>query len=35
VIDRNVFAGPIEEIAAAKVDLTYVAGERVYAAPDA
>ena len=35
VIDRNVFAGPVEEIAAAKVDLTYVAGERVYAAPDA
>jgi predicted amidohydrolase YtcJ len=35
VLDRNLFAGPVEEIASAKVDLTYVAGERVYAAPDA
>jgi predicted amidohydrolase YtcJ len=34
VIDRNLFASPIDEIASAKVDLTYVGGERVYSAPD-
>jgi predicted amidohydrolase YtcJ len=32
VIDRNLFAGPVDEIAAARVDATYVEGERVYAA---
>jgi len=35
VIDRNVFAAPPDEISAATVQLTYVEGERVYAAPDA
>jgi predicted amidohydrolase YtcJ len=35
VLDRNLFALPLEEIASAKVDLTYVGGERVHAAPDA
>jgi predicted amidohydrolase YtcJ len=35
VLDRNLFALPLEEIASAKVDLTYVAGERVHAASDA
>jgi predicted amidohydrolase YtcJ len=35
VLDRNLFALPLDEIASAKVDLTYVAGERVHAASDA
>ncbi|HEX6131746.1 MAG TPA: amidohydrolase [Actinomycetota bacterium] len=35
VIDRNLFAAPPDEISAATVQLTYVEGERVYAAPDA
>jgi predicted amidohydrolase YtcJ len=30
VVDRDVFARPTEEIAEARVDLTYVGGERVY-----
>jgi predicted amidohydrolase YtcJ len=30
VVDRDVFTGPTEEIAEARVDLTYVGGERVY-----
>ena len=32
VIDRNLFAAPVDEIAAASVDATYVEGERVHAA---
>jgi predicted amidohydrolase YtcJ len=32
VIDRDLFAAPVEEIAAASVEATYVEGERVYAA---
>ena len=32
VIDRDLFAAPVEDIAAATVDATYVEGERVYAA---
>ncbi|GAA4963158.1 amidohydrolase [Yinghuangia aomiensis] len=35
VLDRDPFAGPAEEIHAAKAALTYVEGDRVYAAPDA
>ena len=35
VLDRDPFAGPPGEIAAASAALTYVEGERVYAAPDA
>ncbi len=35
VLDRDPFAGPPGEIAAAAVALTYVEGQRVYAAPDA
>ncbi|WP_405905101.1 amidohydrolase [Streptomyces sp. NBC_00828] len=35
VLDRDPFAGPAEEIGGTKVALTYVGGERVYAAPDA
>jgi predicted amidohydrolase YtcJ len=35
VLDRNVFDRPVDEIADAKVDLTYVEGQRVYAADDA
>jgi predicted amidohydrolase YtcJ len=35
VIDRNLFEQPVEEIAEANVQLTYVEGERVYASPDA
>jgi len=35
VLDRDPFAGPVGEIAAATVALTYVEGERVYAAPSA
>ena len=35
VLDRDPFAGPPGEIAAATVALTYVEGERVYAAPTA
>jgi predicted amidohydrolase YtcJ len=33
VVDRDLFAHPAEEIASAKVELTLVAGERVYADP--
>lgn len=32
MIDRDLFAAPVEDIAAATVDATYVEGERVYAA---
>ena len=35
ILDRDPFAGPPGEIAATAVALTYVEGERVYAAPDA
>ena len=35
VLDRDPFAGPPGEIAAATVALTYVEGEPVYAAPSA
>ncbi|MGW7368651.1 amidohydrolase, partial [Streptomyces sp. NPDC054841] len=35
VLDRDPCAGPPEAIAEAKVALTYVGGERVYATPDA
>jgi predicted amidohydrolase YtcJ len=35
VLDRDPFAGPPDEIAATRVLQTYVAGDRVYAAPDA
>ena len=35
VLDRDLFAGPPEAIADAQVALTYIRGERVYAAPDA
>lgn len=35
VLDRDPFAGPPEEIGGTKVALTYVGGERLYAAPDA
>ena len=35
VVDRNLFEHPVEEIADAKVQLTYVEGVPVYAAPDA
>jgi predicted amidohydrolase YtcJ len=35
VLDRDPFAGPPEEIGATRVALTYVGGERVYAAPGA
>jgi predicted amidohydrolase YtcJ len=34
VIDRDLFALPVEEIASARVEQTFVEGERVYAAPD-
>ena len=33
VLDRDPFEGPPDEIASAAVELTYVGGERVYAAP--
>jgi len=33
VLDRDPFAGPPDEIASTAVELTYVGGERVYAAP--
>jgi len=33
VLDRDPFTGPPDEIAAAAVELTYVGGEQVYAAP--
>jgi predicted amidohydrolase YtcJ len=33
VLDRDPFGGPPDEIADAAVELTYVAGQRVYAAP--
>ena len=32
VLDRDPFEGPPDEIASTAVDLTYVGGERVYAA---
>ncbi|HEX6401246.1 MAG TPA: amidohydrolase [Actinomycetota bacterium] len=35
VIDRDLFAHPVAEIASAQVEQTFVAGLRVYAAPDA
>ncbi|MFJ6728835.1 amidohydrolase [Streptomyces sp. NPDC091281] len=35
VLDRDVFAGPAEEIGEARVLLTYVDGRRVHTAPDA
>jgi predicted amidohydrolase YtcJ len=35
VLDRDVFAGPPQAIADARVALTYIRGERVHAAPDA
>ncbi|MGH3067797.1 MAG: amidohydrolase [Streptosporangiaceae bacterium] len=35
ILDRDPFEGPAGEIASAAVALTYVEGERVYAAPDA
>lgn len=35
VLDRNPFDGPPEEITGTRAVLTYVEGERVYAAPDA
>jgi predicted amidohydrolase YtcJ len=33
VLDRDPFGGPPDDIASTSVELTYVAGERVYAAP--
>ena len=35
VIDRDLFTHPVDEIASARVEQTFVAGHRVYAAPDA
>jgi predicted amidohydrolase YtcJ len=35
VVNRNLFAHPADEIAEASVDMTFVEGERVYAASDA
>jgi predicted amidohydrolase YtcJ len=35
VLDRDLFAHPADEISSARVQLTYVEGERVYAADDA
>ena len=35
IFDRNVFAQPVEEIAATRCLATYVDGQQVYAAPDA
>ncbi|MEU5538178.1 hypothetical protein AB0H32_34240, partial [Streptomyces sp. NPDC020362] len=35
VLDRDPFAGPVEAIAETGVALTYVGGERVYAAANA
>jgi predicted amidohydrolase YtcJ len=35
VIDRDLFAIPVEEIASARVEQTFADGRRVYAAPDA
>jgi predicted amidohydrolase YtcJ len=35
VLDRDLFAHPVDEISSARVHLTYVEGERVYAADDA
>jgi predicted amidohydrolase YtcJ len=34
VVDRDVFAHPVGEIASATVEATYVGGERVFASPD-
>jgi predicted amidohydrolase YtcJ len=33
VLDRDPFAGPAEEIGAAKVEQTFVSGERVWYRP--
>jgi predicted amidohydrolase YtcJ len=33
VVDRDVFAHPVEEIASASVEATFVGGERVFASP--
>jgi predicted amidohydrolase YtcJ len=35
VLDRNIFDQPMDEIASARVHLTYLEGERVYASDDA
>ena len=35
VLDRNVFVHPVEEIYAARCQMTYVDGQQVYAAADA
>ena len=35
VIDHDLFALPVDELASARVEQTFVAGRRVYAAPDA
>ncbi|MFJ9864283.1 amidohydrolase [Streptomyces sp. NPDC101165] len=35
VLDRDIFAHPADEIAAARIQQTFVSGRRVYAAPDA
>jgi predicted amidohydrolase YtcJ len=35
VIDRDLFSLPVDEIASARVEQTFVAGRRVYASPDA
>jgi predicted amidohydrolase YtcJ len=35
VLDRDLFAHPVEEISDASVQLTYVGGQRVYASPSA
>ncbi len=35
VLDRDLFAHPVDQIASARCHLTYVGGERVYAADDA
>ncbi len=35
VLDRDIFARPVEEIARARVQQTFVGGHRVHAAPDA
>jgi hypothetical protein len=35
VLDRDLFAHPVDEIAEATVEQTFVEGERVYAAVDA
>ena len=35
VIDRDLFALPVDELASARVEQTFIGGQRVYAAPDA